>query len=227
MTRTIAYALSLSAAVTLAACSDAEPEPTEGILDDGTTPAMTEDAVVTPVAVELNPTQQAARDKVDMAALEKETSQYMKEDQDRMAASGNSGSGNAMSGGSMNNSSDKMAGGSSNSGSNMSGSSNSGSNMSGSNMGSYNASSNFSDLDRNNDGKLSVAEYAVWAVGADPRSKKASANDQNRPYVDADALNSAADGFYYYDQNGDTYLQENEFQSAKAGSVGSAAAPNG
>ncbi|WP_147270779.1 hypothetical protein [Alteripontixanthobacter maritimus] len=73
----------------------------------------------------------------------------------------------------------------------------------------------WSYLDRNGDGKLSVAEYAIWAVPLDPNAPKA--NDETKPYVSAEQANKAADSFFYYDVNGDTYLSQREFTSARRG----------
>lgn len=77
------------------------------------------------------------------------------------------------------------------------------------------ADMNWSYLDRNEDGKLSVAEYAIWAVPLDPDAPKE--NDETKPYVSAEQANKAADSFFYYDVNGDTYLSQREFTSARRG----------
>jgi len=74
---------------------------------------------------------------------------------------------------------------------------------------------NWEYLDRNADGKLSVAEYAIWAVPLNPDAPKA--NDETKPYVTAEQANKAADSFFYYDLNGDTYLSQREFTSARRG----------
>lgn len=74
----------------------------------------------------------------------------------------------------------------------------------------------WSYLDRNDDGKLSVAEYAIWAIPLDPTAPKP--NDQP-PYLTADQANKAADSFFYYDQDGDTYLSQREFTSARRGDM--------
>lgn len=73
----------------------------------------------------------------------------------------------------------------------------------------------FSYLDRNDDGRLSVAEYAIWAIPLDPTEPKP--NDENAPYVTADQANKAADSFFYYDRDGDTYLSQSEFSAARTG----------
>lgn len=70
-------------------------------------------------------------------------------------------------------------------------------------------------LDRNSDGRLSVAEYAVWAIPVDPNAPKP--NDETKPYVTADQANKAADSFFYYDQDGDSYLSQVEFNNARRG----------
>ncbi|WP_188054880.1 hypothetical protein [Sphingosinithalassobacter sp. CS137] len=71
----------------------------------------------------------------------------------------------------------------------------------------------FEELDRNDDGQLSVAEFAIYAVGLDPNAPKP--NDETMPYARPEQLNRAADGFFYYDTNGDTYLQPDEFAAAR------------
>lgn len=71
----------------------------------------------------------------------------------------------------------------------------------------------FAFLDRNNDGRLSVAEYAIWAVGVNPTVPKP--NDQTRPYLTQDQINEAGQTFFYFDQSGDTYLSPAEFEAAR------------
>jgi hypothetical protein len=73
----------------------------------------------------------------------------------------------------------------------------------------------WSYLDRNGDGQLSVAEYAIWAIPLDPTAPKR--NDQTQPYLTSDQANKAADSFFYYDQGGDTYLSQQEFSAARRG----------
>ena len=72
----------------------------------------------------------------------------------------------------------------------------------------------FEELDRDDSGSLSVAEFAIYAVGLDPTVPKA--NDETMPYASQGQLNNAADSFFYYDSNGDTYLQREEFEAAKS-----------
>lgn len=70
-------------------------------------------------------------------------------------------------------------------------------------------------LDRNDDDKLSVSEYAIWAIPLDPTAPVR--NDETMPYLTADQANKAADSFFYYDIDGDTYLSRREFTAARRG----------
>lgn len=70
-------------------------------------------------------------------------------------------------------------------------------------------------LDRDDDDKLSVAEYAIWAIPLDPAAP--ARNDETMPYLTADQANKAADSFFYYDIDGDTYLSRREFTAARRG----------
>lgn len=71
----------------------------------------------------------------------------------------------------------------------------------------------FAFLDRNDDGQLSVAEYAIWAVRAHPTQPKP--NDDTRPYTTQDQINEAGQTFFYFDQDADTYLSPEEFSAAR------------
>jgi len=71
----------------------------------------------------------------------------------------------------------------------------------------------FAFLDRNDDGQLSVAEYAIWAVEANPTTP--AANDQTRPYLRPEQINEAGRTFFHFDQDGSTSLSETEFQAAR------------
>lgn len=68
----------------------------------------------------------------------------------------------------------------------------------------------FGYLDRDGDGRLSVAEYAIWAVPID------TGNNQ-RPYLTSEQARRAADSFFYYDADGDTFLQPGEFEVVRGG----------
>lgn len=72
----------------------------------------------------------------------------------------------------------------------------------------------FAYLDRNDDGKLSVAEYAIWAVRVDPTDPKP--NDQTRPFLSPEQINEAGTTFFYFDDDSDTYLSRSEFDQARA-----------
>lgn len=83
------------------------------------------------------------------------------------------------------------------------------------------AEMDFAWLDRNDDGQLSVAEYAIWKVPVDPLEPKP--NDATKPYLTDDQINEAGRSFFYYDQDGSTYLSEAEFAAAKTGTSSGAA----
>ncbi len=70
-------------------------------------------------------------------------------------------------------------------------------------------------LDRNDDNQLSVAEYAIWAIPLDPNAP--ARNDETAPYLTAEQANKAGDSFFYYDLDGDTYLDRREFTAARRG----------
>ena len=72
----------------------------------------------------------------------------------------------------------------------------------------------FAFLDRNGDGQLSVAEYAIWAVRSNPREPKE--NDETRPFTSPDQINKAGETFFYFDKDGNTYLSPDEFRAARA-----------
>ena len=68
-------------------------------------------------------------------------------------------------------------------------------------------------LDRNDDDQLSVAEYAIWAVPANPNTPVE--NDQTKPYISTDQINEAGKTFFYFDEDGNTYLSDGEFTAAR------------
>ncbi len=71
----------------------------------------------------------------------------------------------------------------------------------------------FQWLDRNNDGKMSVAEYAIWAVPVAPGDP--APNDAKKPYMTSEEINQAGQTFFYFDQDGSTYLSPEEFTMAR------------
>lgn len=186
-------------ALTLAACGD-EPDV---VAEDEV--AMADQTMAEPVAAEFDPLSRdyvlsdEARERrtaFDMEAFNTEYGELR--DQPNRASSGDQG----MEGSGTTGSNGNMAASNSASG----------------NMGSSMPSRSEMDwayLDRNSDGRLSVAEYAIWAIPVDPNEPKP--NDERKPYVTADQANRAADSFFYYDQDGDTYLSQSEFSNARRG----------
>lgn len=71
----------------------------------------------------------------------------------------------------------------------------------------------FAFLDRNDDGELSVAEYAIWALPTDP--SEPARNDAKAPYLTQSQINEAGQTFFYFDEDGDSYLSQSEFQAAR------------
>ena len=72
----------------------------------------------------------------------------------------------------------------------------------------------FANLDRNGDGKLSIAEFAIYDLAnINPRMKN-GADDQMMPYVSTEAINMAEDDFVRLDENGDYFLSRQEFEPA-------------
>lgn len=70
----------------------------------------------------------------------------------------------------------------------------------------------FANLDRNGDGKLSIAEFAIYDLAnINPRMKN-GAEDEMRPYVSTEAINMAEDDFVRLDENGDYFLSPEEFE---------------
>lgn len=179
-------------ALTLSACDGGNEVPTAELeTDTGTDFAVFDDDAY-PVAEPLNEQQQANYDAMDRDAIAGEYDENRK----------------AMSTGAT---SDSMA-------TDEAGSTESGS------EGSANAASDdtlrprsqmdFAFLDRNGDDQLSVAEYAIWAVRADPTEPKA--NDQTRPFISPEQINEAGATFFYFDEDGNTYLSKSEFEQARA-----------
>lgn len=177
----------------------------------------------------LSTEQQARYDAMDRDAMQQEYGEYRDDmaitavatpspgmtgaasgDADSMDGSDMDGSGSDASGSDMAGSQDAASGGSSGDG--MSGSG--GGMATGASGMIPRAQMDFAYLDRNDDGQLSVAEYAIWAVPVDPDEPKR--NDALKPYLSDDQINSAGKSFFYYDQDGDTYLSQSEFQTAKS-----------
>lgn len=196
-----------TAALALTACSDQQDETpiTQEAADDMDVAVMDDDAM--PVGGDLNETQQASYDAMDRQAVSDEYDT----NRDTMMAENASASGNsgAMASSGTNSSGNNMSGG------NMSDDSMSGDSMAGSDPAPIPARSqmDFAYLDRNSDGRLSVAEYAIWAVRANPNTSVE--NDQTKPYISTDQINEAGQTFFYFDEDGNSYLSDSEFTTAR------------
>ncbi|QZH75643.1 MAG: hypothetical protein JY451_03270 [Erythrobacter sp.] len=196
MNRIILSSFVSAAALSVAACEseEEEPVPVEDVDTMGTTEPMMEDGY--PVAGDLSAEQQAAYDAMDRQATSDE---YDANREAMMAESGNSaGTDTGTSSGSTGNGgNDNMA---------SSGNSSTSGIPPRSQM-------DFAWLDRNSDGQLSVAEYAIWAIPTDPTQPEP--NDETRPYLTQDEINTAGQTFFYFDDDGDTYLSQAEFTQAR------------
>ena len=73
--------------------------------------------------------------------------------------------------------------------------------------------SGMAGYDRDNDGRLSPAEYAIHALPGETPARQGATNDENPPYVSDEALNRIATEFSRLDRNGDFYLSTDEFQA--------------
>lgn len=199
-----------AAALGLAACDseDVENTPVDDIDE-----ILDEDEPY-PVGGELNEDQQANYDAMDRQAVSDEYDANMEAMQSDMDSGG-------MSDGSMDGSSTSGSGSMENDGMSDDDSMSGGASMddgdasSGSSQSSMPARSqmSFSYLDRNGDGQLSVAEYAIWALPTDPNPPEP--NDALAPHLTQDQINQAGQTFFYFDDDGDSYLSQEEFQDAR------------
>lgn len=192
-----------AAALSLAACDsqDVENTPVDDI-DEIVDEDVPEEGY--PVGGELDEAQQANFDAMDWQAVSDEYDSNLADMQAERTSSSemqgsSTSSGNSMTADSTSN----------DDGSTMSDST---SDMSGSPMPSR-SDMNFSYLDRNEDGQLSVAEYAIWALPTDPNPPVQ--NDARGPHLTQDEINTAGQTFFYFDDDGDTYLSQEEFQDAR------------
>ncbi|MDG6078310.1 hypothetical protein E3U23_03785 [Erythrobacter litoralis] len=188
-----------TAALALAACSDQQDETpiTQEAADDMDVAAMDDDAM--PVGGELNETQQASYDAMDRQAVSDE---YDTNRDTMMAESANSG---AMA--SNTSMQSDMEGDTATSSTPAPSATNTAAPLP------ARSQMDFAYLDRNDDGQLSVAEYAIWAVRANPNTSVA--NDQTKPYISTDQINEAGQTFFYFDEDGDSYLSNSEFTTAR------------
>ena len=198
------------AALALAACSDDPNETpiTQEAAPDMDAEVLADDAM--PVGGDLNETQQASYDAMDRQAVSDEYDA----NRDSMMAESSSGSINSDA---MASNADSMSGSSSEASTSTSGSSTDAmaDNSGDSDVAALPARSqmDFAYLDRNSDGQLSVAEYAIWAVRANPNTPVA--NDQTKPYISTEQINEAGQTFFYFDEDGDSYLSNSEFTAAR------------
>ncbi|QNE04989.1 hypothetical protein [Croceicoccus marinus] len=205
-----------AAALGLAACGseDVENTPIDDV-DELVDADVNE--VGYPVGGELNPDQQTAFDTMDRQAASDEYDMNYDAIRTERVANADLSTGDAMSGSGSMDSSGAMsgAGASDTGGDAMSGSGSMTSASSGSGMSDMPSRSamDFGWLDRNDDGKLSVAEYAIWAVPVDPTDP--APNDAKKPYMTSEEINQAGETFFYFDQDGSTYLSEQEFAMAR------------
>lgn len=192
-------------ALTLAACAE-DPVDNTVTVPEATPVAVIDFDPLVPVYT-LTPVQRTARDAYDMSAMETEYAGYRD----------STGEPSAMSGGSPSSANNMNATNSPNTGTaNSSGDMATGSPANTMSQGMPARSAmDWAYLDRNSDGKLSVAEYALWAIPVDPNEPKR--NDQTKPYLNADQANKAADSFFFFDQDGTTYLSQEEFARARRG----------
>lgn len=82
----------------------------------------------------------------------------------------------------------------------------------GGSAGSAGAAAGMAGLDRDNDGRLSPAEYAIHALPSETPARQGATNDQKPPYVSDEALNQVVTSFRRLDRNGDFFLSAEEFQ---------------
>lgn len=207
-----------AAALGLAACDSEDVENTpvddiDEIVDDSNDEAY-------PIGGDLNEDQQASLDAMDSQSVSDEYDRNMADMQTEMESGGGASDG-SMGGASMSGSgstdSDETSSDSSTSASGTS-SAEGAMNGTGSSMPSR-SKMTFGYLDRNDDGKLSVAEYAIWALPTDP--KPPEPNDALGPHLTQDQINEAGQTFFFFDDDGDTYLSQDEFQDARnSGRVG-------
>lgn len=74
------------------------------------------------------------------------------------------------------------------------------------------AATSFAGFDRDNDGRLSPAEYAIYALPSETPARQGAVNDENPPFVSDEALNQSITSFRRLDANGDFFLSPQEFQ---------------
>lgn len=208
-------ALISTASLALAACDSEDVENTpvddiDEIVDEDANQGMGDDAY--PVGGDLDTDQQSRYDEMDRQAVSDEY------DRNRDAMNEEMQSAGGMADGSMGD--DTMAG-QADGGTSADASDSSGTMADAGTAGSTGSASmmrprsrmDFAFLDRNDDGELSVAEYAIWALPTDP--SEPARNDAKAPYLTQSQINEAGQTFFYFDEDGDSYLSPQEFQAAR------------
>jgi hypothetical protein len=208
-------ALISTASLALAACDSEDVENTpvddiDEIVDEDANQGMGDDAY--PVGGDLDTDQQSRYDEMDRQAVSDEYDRNRDTMNEEMQAGG------GMADGSMGD--DAMAG-QADGGTSADASDSSGDMADAGTSGSTGSASmmrprsrmDFAFLDRNDDGELSVAEYAIWALPTDPGEP--ARNDAKAPYLTQSQINEAGQTFFYFDEDGDSYLSQSEFQAAR------------
>ena len=202
MQRFTLMTITSAACLAVAACGSPDVAETPETEIDTTLAAADIGDTAYPVAGELNEQQQAGLDNYDWQAASEE----YETNRVQMSSAG-SGTASMPSDGAMS-SDGAMAGDSS-----MSDGSSSGATM----TMPPRSQMDFTFLDRNGDGQLSVAEYAIWALPTNPTDP--APNDSTRPFMTQEEINKAGQTFFYFDEDGSTYLSQSEFEDARNSSA--------
>ena len=76
------------------------------------------------------------------------------------------------------------------------------------------ADKSFAAVDRDGNGKLSPAEFAIYDLANINPMVKCDKDDGTRPFVSTKALNMSADDFVRFDRDGDAAISREEFRMA-------------
>ena len=72
---------------------------------------------------------------------------------------------------------------------------------------------NWGFLDRDDNGQLTLAEYAIWALPL------ASDSGEEAPELTSEQAGKLADSFFYYDTDSDSEMSQREFTVARSGDL--------
>lgn len=187
----IAGACLLAVPLALAACGD---DADESVEQAETTRTDVDETQFVMMPIELTPTQQQMRDALDEDAYTIEVTRYMDDDNSTATSAGRtdpaSDDGESVAGSIAQGSSSEAI-----------------------------TEFDFSTIDRNDDNRLSVAEYAIYALKDANPMKQKNKDDEKSPYFTAQQLNWAADSFFFYDDDSDSWLSESEFSDAVQANV--------